>query len=118
MIGFLILFFHVLISPFKTQARLEAEIVLLRHQLGVLRAHVFEAEADGRRPTALRLALSIVSLVAERGDDQPTGDRHPVASNGLPTVSAMEVALAVGDPPPDPRDELGQSIVGCAPHSR
>ena len=31
MIGFLILFFHVLISPFKTQARLEAEIVLLRH---------------------------------------------------------------------------------------
>ena len=38
MIGFLILFFHVLISPFKTQARPEAEIVLLRHQLGVLRS--------------------------------------------------------------------------------
>ncbi len=28
---------HVLVSPFKTQARLEAEIVLLRHQLSVLR---------------------------------------------------------------------------------
>src|SRR4029077_19562879 len=40
MIGFLILFFHVLISPFKTQARLEAEIVLLRHQLSVLRQRV------------------------------------------------------------------------------
>ena len=37
MIVFLILLFHVLISPFKTRARLEAEIVLLRHQLGVLR---------------------------------------------------------------------------------
>ena len=37
MIGFLILLLHVLISPFKTQARLEAEIVLLRHQLSVLR---------------------------------------------------------------------------------
>jgi hypothetical protein len=37
MIGFLILLLHVLISPFKTQARLEAEIVLLRHQLNVLR---------------------------------------------------------------------------------
>ena len=37
MIGFLILLVHVLISPFKTQARLEAEIVLLRHQLSVLR---------------------------------------------------------------------------------
>ena len=36
MIAFLSLFLHVLISPFKTQARLEAEIVLLRHQLNVL----------------------------------------------------------------------------------
>jgi transposase InsO family protein len=37
MIGFLILFVHILVSPFRTQARLEAEIVLLRHQLNVLR---------------------------------------------------------------------------------
>ena len=37
MIALLSLFLHVLISPFKTQARLEAEIVLLRHQLNVLR---------------------------------------------------------------------------------
>jgi hypothetical protein len=37
MIAFLILLLHVLVSPFKTQARLEAEIVLLRHQLSVLR---------------------------------------------------------------------------------
>src|SRR5258708_4120196 len=40
MIGFLILFLHVLASPFKTQAQLEAEIVLLRHQLNVLRQRV------------------------------------------------------------------------------
>jgi transposase InsO family protein len=37
MIALLNLFVHVLVSPFKTQARLEAEIVLLRHQLNVLR---------------------------------------------------------------------------------
>ena len=37
MIAFLILVLHVVVSPFKTQARLEAEIVLLRHQLNVLR---------------------------------------------------------------------------------
>src|SRR3981189_2758749 len=37
MIAFLILFLHVLVSPFKTGARLEAEIALLRHQLNVLR---------------------------------------------------------------------------------
>src|SRR5258708_40102351 len=40
MISFLILLVHVLVSPFKTQARLEAEIVLLRHQLSVLRQRV------------------------------------------------------------------------------
>ena len=40
MIAFLSLLLHVLISPFKTQARLEAEIVLLRHQLNVPRRSV------------------------------------------------------------------------------
>lgn len=40
MIAFLILVLHVLASPFKTQARLEAEIVMLRHQLTVLRRKV------------------------------------------------------------------------------
>ena len=35
MIAFLSLFLHVLVSPLKTQARLEAEIVMLRHQLNV-----------------------------------------------------------------------------------
>ena len=40
MIVFLILFVHVLVSPFKTRAGLEAEIVMLRHQLNVLRRRV------------------------------------------------------------------------------
>ncbi len=40
MIDFLKLFLHILVSPFKTQARLEAEIVLLRQQLNVLRRRV------------------------------------------------------------------------------
>jgi hypothetical protein len=40
MIAFLSLFLHVLVSPFKTQARLEAEIIMLRHQLNVLRRRV------------------------------------------------------------------------------
>jgi hypothetical protein len=37
MTEFLTLFVHVVISPFKTRARLEAEIILLRHQVNVLR---------------------------------------------------------------------------------
>jgi transposase InsO family protein len=40
MIAFLILLLHVLVSPFRTRVRLEAEIVLLRHQLNVLRRRV------------------------------------------------------------------------------
>src|SRR5262249_58385074 len=37
MLEFLRLFVHVLAAPFHTQAQLEAEITLLRHQLNVLR---------------------------------------------------------------------------------
>src|SRR5260370_25355932 len=37
MIAFVSLFLHILVSPFKTQARLEAEFSVLRHQLNVLR---------------------------------------------------------------------------------
>ena len=37
MISFLGLLLHALGSPFKSQARLEGEIVLLRHQLNLLR---------------------------------------------------------------------------------
>ena len=37
MTEFLGLLLHVLVSPLKTRARLEAEIVMLRHQLNVLR---------------------------------------------------------------------------------
>ena len=40
MFEFLSLVLHVLASPFKTRARLEAEIVMLRHQLNVLRRRV------------------------------------------------------------------------------
>jgi hypothetical protein len=40
MIAFLNLLLHVVVSPFKTQARLEAEIIMLRHQLNVLRRRV------------------------------------------------------------------------------
>jgi transposase InsO family protein len=36
MITFLSLVLHVLVSPFRTRARLEAEIIMLRHQLNVL----------------------------------------------------------------------------------
>src|SRR5882724_12864973 len=54
-------------------------------------ARALEAEADGGGPVALCLALSPVSVGVERCDDCPTGDRHPVASDGFPAVLAVEV---------------------------
>jgi transposase InsO family protein len=40
MIAFLSLVLAIVVSPFKTKARLEAEIIMLRHQLNVLRRSV------------------------------------------------------------------------------
>jgi hypothetical protein len=52
MLDFLRLFLHVLVAPFRTQAQLEAEITLLRHQLNGL-----QRQASTRPPltTADRL---------------------------------------------------------------
>ena len=50
MFAFLILFIHVVILPFKTNARLEAEIVMLRHQLNVQRRARFLETKVGSRP--------------------------------------------------------------------
>src|SRR6267154_805232 len=86
-------------------------------------ARTLEAEADGGGPTALRLAVSPVSVGVERCDDCPAGDRHPMASDGVPTVLALEVSRSGwsaedtrGYPAPDPGDEPGQSAVGRTPH--
>jgi hypothetical protein len=49
MVSFLGLLLHVLASPFRSQARLEAEIVFLRHQLNLLRR---------RRPAKPRLTTA------------------------------------------------------------
>jgi hypothetical protein len=94
MIDFLKLFAHILVSPFKTQARLEAEIVLLRHQLNVLRRRVPSKPRLASRPTAFGLALSPVCVGLERHHYCPARDDHPVASDRFPVVLALEVALS------------------------
>jgi hypothetical protein len=59
MIDFLELFVHILVSPFKTQARLEAEIVAAAASVErVASAHSVEAQTFCGRPIAFRLALS------------------------------------------------------------
>jgi len=53
--SFLGLLLHVLASPFRSQARLRAEIVFLRHQLNLLRRRL---PAKPRLTAADRCALS------------------------------------------------------------
>jgi hypothetical protein len=60
MIAFLSLLLHVVVSPFRTKARLEAEIILLRHQLNVLRRRAFLRTRNWRSPTDWSLPGSIV----------------------------------------------------------
>jgi transposase InsO family protein len=54
MLDFLRLFAHVLAAPFRTQAQLEAEITMLRHQLNVLQR---QASSRPQLTTADRLLL-------------------------------------------------------------
>src|SRR5260370_462418 len=54
MLDFLRLFLHVLAAPFRTQAQLEAEVTLLRHQLNGLRR---QAPSKPRLTAADRLLL-------------------------------------------------------------
>ena len=89
MIAFLVLVLHVVVSPLKTRARLEAEIIMLRHQLNVLRRRV---------PSKPRLA------VADRLLFVWLYRLFPSSAKG-----------SGGDPPADPGDEPGQSAVGCTP---
>src|SRR4030095_10924477 len=97
MIAFLILVLHVVVAPLKTKARLEAEIIMLRHQLNVLRRRVpSKPEVGSNRSTALRLALSPVPIGVERHRRCSAGDDHPVASDGAPVVLALEVARSGG----------------------
>src|SRR5260370_34369370 len=82
-------------------------------------AGTFEAETDGRRPSDLRLALPSVSICVERHLSDRARDRHSVASDGLPTVLALEVARSWrsgkdtrADPRPDPTDEPPPAAAG------
>jgi putative transposase len=95
MLDFLRLFLHVLAAPLRTQAQLEAEVTLLRHQLNVLRR---QAPSRPRLTAADRLLLvwlwrlfpSLRSAITIIQADTCAA----LASVGLSTLLAMEVAFA------------------------
>ena len=122
MIGYLILLLHVLVSPFKTQARLEAEIVLLRHQLNVLRRRV---PSTPRLTVADRVLFVWLYRLFPSALNAVTIVQPATVIRWLSFVLALEVAFSGWsakssgrDPPADPGDEPGQSPVGSAANPR
>jgi hypothetical protein len=124
MIAFLSLLLHVVVSPFRTKAQLEAEIILLRHQLNVLRRRVPSNPklAVAHRLVFVWLYRLFPAVLNDVAIIQPeTG--YSMASGGLPAALALEVALSRrsakdprGEPAPDPGDEPGQPALGRTPH--
>jgi hypothetical protein len=84
MLDFLRLLLHSLAAPFHTQAQLEAEITMLRHQLSVLRR---QAPSTPRLTSADRLlfvlAVPPVSVAAQRHHDRSAGHCAALASSGF-----------------------------------
>src|SRR5438876_6010873 len=95
MIAPLCFFLTLLVTPFKTKSRPEAENAALRHQVIVA-----AGKGARSRPThkwgspVLSPAVSMVPIGPECHHDHPTGDPHPLASRRLASVLALEI------PPP------------------
>ena len=113
------LVWSVLVFLFRSRVSLEAEILILRHQLNIQR----------RRPPR-RLAFSGMDRLIFVGsgaeyhqgaDDCEAGYRHPLAPRRFQIALALEIAAplrstdcTVGNSPADPRDEQRQPVVGSA----
>jgi len=89
------LIWYGLIGSFRSRASLEAEILVLRHQLNILR------RKSRNRPTFGNIDRLIfartVWLGAERAErlgDREAGNRNPLAPRGVSLVLAMEVKIA------------------------
>ena len=94
MIALLCFVLNVVVSPFKSKSRLEAENAALRYQLIVLRRKVQRSRPPyQQRSLVLYPAVSMVSVGPEGHHGHPSRDARPLASGRLSSVLALEVAL-------------------------
>ena len=83
----------VLASLFRSRAKLEAENLVLRQQINVLRRRMPKRPAPEQyRSLSVRLALSLVSLRPWRGCDCQAGDDHSLAPCWVSGVLALAIA--------------------------
>src|SRR6201997_3055263 len=114
------LVWSVLVLLFRSRASLEAEILILRHQLNIQRRHlpkrlVFSAMDRLIFVGLYRLAPNTIKALTIVKPDSPLAPRR------LQIVLALEIATplrptdgVVGNSPADPRDEHRQPVVGSA----
>src|SRR5262249_55494528 len=85
----------ILILPFKSKCRLEAENVALRHQVMVLRRQV-ERVGSSHEPRSVSPgpALPLVSVDPASSRHRSAGDRRSLASVRLSLLLALEITLS------------------------
>ena len=109
-----LLFVRALCDWFNPQGQLEAEILVLRHQLNILQRRTPHRQPclrwfDG---ALYHLALSALPVHSERHHHRQARNRCALASQGLYRLLAVEISVAgwsSADRPrsarPDPKDE-------------
>jgi hypothetical protein len=114
----------ILVSPFKSRSRLEAENAALRHQLNVLRREVQGRDlAHEQRSLVFCPALSIVSNDLAGSQGCSSQDARALALRRLSLLLALEVlrtrraATDWGGPSRiDPADECRDRALGSRPY--
>src|ERR1700737_4324251 len=116
------LVWSVLVSLFRSRVSLEAEILILRHQLNIQRRH--QPKRLTFRAMCRLIFVGLYRLVPkchEGADDCEAGYRDPLAPRRFQIVLALEIAAplrstdrAVGNSPAAPRDEHRPPVVGSA----
>src|SRR6478609_7698417 len=118
------LVWSVLVLLFRSRVSLEAEILILRHQLNIQRWHLPKRLAFSAmdRLIFVGLYVSFGAKYHQGADDCEAGHRHPLAPYRFQIVLALEIAAplrptncTVGNSPADPRDEHRQPVVGSDP---
>src|SRR5262249_39973165 len=115
------LVWSVLVFLFRSRVSLEAEILILRHQLNIQRRHVPKSGLQCRGSPDLCWAVSFGAKCHQGADDREARYRQPLASCRFQIVLALEIPeplrptdCTVGNSPADPRDEHRQPVVGSA----
>jgi hypothetical protein len=94
MIAWVYFVLAILISPFKSQSRLEAENAALRQQLIILRRKVKGRVKLTNSDRWFFVQLYRVPVDPRSCYDHPSRDFAALASSGLPSLLELEIAAA------------------------